>query len=239
MTNKFLILLALPFLFPVAGWSEVPSLKIEYSYALDIFCPEKVDPENLTQSQLKLIPKIPVYRIELLSKINWFQTQWNQQGTPLLSQTVALIGKSFPMKDIQAAVFLCPRFPFMGTPLAFNVISYLDSAAKDIEGLGGKPIPVFFFVSTAFHEILHKYINSILEKNPSVILSNMKDTELYMAHLHLFALQKNVFESLGLAYLLPQIQQIEALHGPDYVRAWQAVHSDVQLYNSLIAELKI
>lgn len=239
MIKSFFSLIAILYLLPNTGWTQVPKVQIEYSYALDMYCPQKVDPEFLTPSQLQLIPKIPEYRKELLSKVSWFQSQWNQQGQPLLTQTVRVIGKPFPMKDIQASVFLCPRFPFMGTPLAFNVISYLNSSAKDIEGLNGNPMPVFFFVSTAFHEVLHKYINSILEKRPSAILAKLNETDLYEAHLHVFALQKLVFESLGLGYLLPQIQQLEALHGPDYVRAWKAIHDDSNFYAALIAELKI
>lgn len=219
----------------------IPSLKLKYSYALDIYCPLQVTPEPLTPWQIALIPKIPQYRDqELLSKISWFQSEWNKQGTPLLAAAVNAIGKSFPMKEISAALFLCPRYPFMGTPLAFNVISYLNLPAKDIPTLAGKPMPIFFFVSTAFHEILHKYINSILEKKPSMVLKNLGTNlnSLYGAHLHLFALQKKVFTDLKLNKLLPSIAKLEASHGPEYDRAWKTVHEDAAVYNSLIDELK-
>lgn len=217
--------------------SNIPRLKLEYSYALDMYCPLRVEPETLKPSQLALIPKIPIYRNELLSKVGWFQNQWNIQGNPLLQATVKLIGKPFPMSELQAAIFLCPRLPFMGTPLSLNVISYLESSSKDIEGLG-KPLPIFFFVSTTIHEVLHKYINNILDKNGSPILARMKETDLYKSHLHLFAVQKLVFESLGLTDLLQPIGHLEALHGPDYVKAWQTVHGDQKIYEALLLELK-
>lgn len=227
----FLLVCSLPF----STIAQVPNVKIEYSYALDMYCPQKVEPENLTVPQLKLIQKIPVYRQELLAKMDWIQSQWNIQGVPLLQTTVQLVKKPFPMKDLQAAVFLCPRFPFMGTPLAFNIISYLETPMKD---LGIQPSNIFGFISTAFHEVLHKYINDILAKKGSVILKQMNEPELYEAHLHLFALQRLVFTSLGLTHLLPVIQQIEATHGEDYKRAWKAVYAtDSKLYQKLLAEL--
>jgi len=224
-------------IFATSVWAQVPKVKIEYSYALDIYCPERVEPEVLNSWQLSLIAKIPTYRTELLKRLPWFQQQWDNQGQPLLTATRSLIGKAFPMQDLQAAVFLCPRFPFMGTPLALNVISYLESSAADIPTLGGQPLPVFFFVSTTFHEVLHKYINAILEKQPSSILAAMDESDLYEAHLHLFALQKFVFTSLGLSNLLVQIEGLEATHGPDYSRAWKRVHGDQQFYEDLLAEL--
>lgn len=203
MLRKNFLYFLLACVLPLAGLAQIPNVKIEYSYALDMYCPQSVIPENLTAPQLNLIKKIPVYREELLSKINWIQSQWNIQGVPLLQTTVQLIKKPFPMKD-----------------------------------LGLQPSSVFGFISTAFHEVLHKYINEILTKKGSPILEKMKETELYEAHLHLFALQRAVFTSLGLAHLLPGIQQIEAVHGEDYKRAWKAVYAaDSKLYQQLLAEL--
>lgn len=237
MKKLFLITLYLSSFSSFADADSIPNLKIEYSYGLDMYCPQKVEPEVLTPAQVALIPKIPEYRSELLSKLPWFQAQWDQQGAPLLKTTVKVIGKPFPMQDLQAAVFLCPRLPFMGTPLAFNVISYLNSSSRGIPGLG-KPIPIFFFISTAFHEVLHKYINDILDKNPSKILTILNDSDLYKAHLHLYAVQKLVFESVGLSNLLSGIGQLEASHGSDYLRAWKTVHEHPEIQESLLMELK-
>jgi len=236
--KRIFFIVAIILSLPCIGRSNLPKIQIEYSYALDLLCPNSVVPEVLTSSQLKLIEKIPEYRNELLGKINWFQSEWDLQGQPLLAQAISIIGKPFPMIEIQASLFLCPRFPSMGTPLAINVVSYLNSSARMIDGLSGNPLPVFFFVSTTFHEILHKYVNNILRKSPSVILAKLNGTDLYKNHLHLFALQKLVFESMHLAHRLPQVQQVEAMHGSDYVRAWNAVHENPTLYEALVAELK-
>ncbi|MBY0471867.1 hypothetical protein K2X30_11930 [bacterium] len=220
---------------------DVPTLKLEYSYALDWYCPLQVVPETLTPAQAALIPKIPIYRDqELLAKISWFQSEWDKQGTPLLAAAAHAIGKPYPMKEISGALFLCPRLPFMGTPLSFNVISYLNLSAKDIPALGGRPMPVFFFVSTAFHEVLHKYIYSILEKSPSTVLKTLHTNldSLYGAHLHLFALQKKVFTDLRLERLLPAVGKLEASHGSEYLRAWKTVHQDEGTYQSLLSELR-
>lgn len=238
--NKILIYVVGLLFISQTAWSfTTPQVTLEYSYALDMFCPEKVEPEVLNDWQRSLIPKIPQFRNELLSKLSWFQSQWDLQGVPLMRAAAQEVGKSFPMSELQAAVFLCPRFPFMGTPLALNVISYLDSASREMPPLKGKPMPIFFFVSTTFHEVLHKYINAILEKQPSSILQKMpQETDLYRAHLHLFALQRKTFESLCLGHLLGLIQGLEATHGSEYVRAWNAVYSDRTLYEGLLKELK-
>lgn len=207
-----------------------------------MYCPLQLAPETLTPEQVALIPKIPLYRKELLAKVPSLQKEWDKQGRPLLMTAVILVGKPFTMQDLQAAVFLCPRYPFMGTPLALNVISYMDGPAKDISALGGTPMPIFLFVSTTFHEILHKYVNDILAKRPSRILAITNDTELYETHLHVFALQKAVFEALNLAHLLPSIGALEASHGNpvanDYARAWKAVHESPAFAASLLSELK-
>ncbi len=218
---------------------EVPRLKLEYSYAIDMYCPLRVEPEALEPWQLALIPKISIYQVELIQKLDWFQFQWDTQGVPLLMAAMNEVGAPFPVSALQAAVFLCPRYPFMGTPLAFNAISYLESSADDIPSLGGQPLPVFFFISTAFHEVLHKYITSLLKLRPSRILQKIpNETPLYRAHLHLFALQRKSFESLGLSHLLPHIKKLESLHGLDYKRAWESVYSNNELYRELLGELK-
>ena len=219
---------------------DPPNLKLEYSYGLDMTCPLGVEPETLTDWQLALIPKIPQYRIELLNKMEWLQGQWDTQGIPLLKAASIVVGHPFQMNELRAALFLCPRFPSMGTPLSLNMISYLEASALDIPALSGKPSPILFFVSTAFHEVLHKYINDILENRPSKILGKLpKETELYKAHLHLFALHKKSFEDLNLSHLLPYIRAHEATHGPDYVRAWDSVYSNEVLFNGLLGELKM
>jgi len=89
-------------------------------------------------------------------------------------------------------------------------------AAALISEMRGQTLPVFFFVSTTFHEILHKYIHGVLELRPTRILqARAGESELYKAHLHLYA-----------------------LHGPEYARAWRDVHDDPKLSAQLIEELQ-
>lgn len=214
---------------------QVPNLKIEQSLALDMYCPTSLAGSTLSPVQLALIPKLPAYASELAVRVPFFQSEWDARGPKLLATAAEIVGKPFEMRDLQAAVFLCPSLPFMGTPLAFNVTSYVAGTAKEI-GLA-KPTDVFYFVSTAFHEILHKYIDDILEKRPSAVLARTKDSALYESHLHLFALQKRAFEKAGLGSRLWEIQYLEASHGEDYARAWKAVHGDPKLEAELIAEL--
>lgn len=204
--------------------TATPKVTFDYSYALDFVCPE---------------PVAPTMQDELLARLPELQQEWNAQGPHLLKATVAAIGTPFPAMELQAAVFACPRFPSMGTPLALNSVAYLQSAASLIPEMGGQTLPVFFFVSTAFHEILHKYIQGILEKRPSrILLAHTRESELYKAHLHLFALQKKVFEDLKLGNLLDSIGKVEALHGADYARAWRDVHGDPSVCAQLIEELR-
>ncbi len=213
-----------------------------YSRALDGLCATRLADEKLDLNTLALIPKIPMYRDkELLSKVAFFQAEWDNAGPIFLTAATRIVGKPFPMKELEAALYLCPRFPFMGTPLGFNVISYLNLPAKDIPGLAGKPLKPIYFVSTAVHEVLHKYINPILEKNPSATLKTLKTDllSLYGSHLHLFALQRKILEEIGLTSMIPEIRALEGLHGADYKKAWDVVYADdPTIYLALLAELK-
>jgi hypothetical protein len=215
---------------------QTPKLKLEQSVALDIYCPTSVTNIPISPLQLALVAKLPIYRESLEAKVPWFQAEWDSRGPALLQIATEIVGKPFPMKDLEAALFLCPTLPFMGTPLAFNVTSYLDVTAKEV-GLP-KANDVFYFVSTAFHEVLHKYIKHALSTNGSAILASMTEDELYEAHLHLFALQKRVLEKAGLASRLWEIEIVEASHGTAYARAWKAVHGNPKLEADLISELQ-
>lgn len=172
--------------------NQFPHLTMEYSYGVDTYCPEKVDPEVLPDWITKLIPKVPVYRTELLQKVPYFQEEWNKVESHFLGTTVSEIGIPFQRKEFSVFLFLCPRFPSMGTPLMINSISYLETPIPDIPTLE-KPMPIFLFNSIVFHEVLHKYVNDILKDHDSEILrrlpveflADMPNPELVKVHLHL------------------------------------------------------
>jgi hypothetical protein len=225
---------------PIDGAADAPevtSVLFEYSYGLDTFCPLETIPETLTDWQQALIPKIPTYRPELLARLDELTEHWESDGSPLLQAAVDLIDRPFERREVAVALFLCPRLPSMGTPIAINMISYLRSSAEDIPTLE-EPVNLFFFTSITFHELLHKYIHDLLAERPSAILAALEEPALVEAHLHLFALQKRVFEHLDMQSALPAIEAQEAQHGPDYERAWELVHGDSDLEEQLIAELR-
>lgn len=211
----------------------IPRLTIEYSWALDEYAPKHVVPEVLSKAQLPLIEGIPVYRADLIANIPRFQEAWDQMAEGLLTTTVELAGQGFRRSEYSAAVFVNPRLPSMGTPLALNLISFLESSAADIPALE-KPQPLFLFVALLHHELLHKFVDGILAERPSKLLADLDDEalaglarpEMLRAHLHVFALQERVYQALELDEQLPWIRAQDALFGEEYTRAWELVRAD-------------
>lgn len=122
---KFIFLLSLLLVQAAKAAPKVPALILEYSYALDMYCPQQVVPESLNEWELALIPKIPTYRDqELLGKISWFQAEWNKQGTSLLIAAANEVKKPFPMVELTAALFLCPRYPLIARQVLDFKISH-------------------------------------------------------------------------------------------------------------------
>ncbi len=155
-----------------------------------------------------------------------------------LRKAVEVVGTPFVRTEYSASLFLSPRMPSMGTPLAINMLPYLKSSAADMPILAeGKPLHVFFFGTITFHEMLHKYVNQLLRKQPSTIVAGMQEPLLFERHLHVFVLQKRVFEALGMIEQLEAVGRQEASHGPDYVRAWARIHGDADLEQRLFEEL--
>ena len=70
----------------------VPQLDFEYAYGFDFFCPEHVQPEPLNDWQLKLIPRIPVYREELVKRVGEFAHHWDTVASDYLRKAVEIVG---------------------------------------------------------------------------------------------------------------------------------------------------
>lgn len=234
---------------------QVPRLHLEYSVTLDDFCPRATVPETLTDWQQALIDEIPTYRVALVQRLPDFQQAWDDAAAHLLPATVRGAGHDFLRRDYGVALFLCPRLPSVGTPLAINVISYLEEAAPDIptltdlDGDGDRdPLPTSLFVAITYHELLHKYLSDLPGLSSSPVIEGLpgsatadlgaRDLALLKAHLHLFALRRWVYEELAWTEEIPWIEALEATHGPGYRRAWELVHESGDYYEPLLEEIR-
>lgn len=234
---------------------RLPTVSLEYSFALDDFCSPQTVPEPLLDWQLALIAKIPTYRAAVVSELPRFQQSWDAAAPDLLAATVRGGNHPFERKDVAVALFLCPRLPSMGTPLSINVIAYLKAAVPDIptltdlDGDGVRdPLPQSLFVAITYHELLHKYLNDVADLTSSPLLDGLpgtftadlseRDVMLLKAHLHLFALRRWVYEDVGLHAQFPLVKAIEQSHGPAYRRAWEMVHDRTDYYQRLLDEIR-
>ena len=235
--------------------AALPRLAFEVSFALDDYCPRQTVPEPLVAWQQELIDRIPTYRAALVAELPSIQAAWDDAAADLLAATVRGGGHEFRRAELPVALFLCPRLPSMGTPLAVNVISYLEAAVPDIptlvdlDGDGDRdPLPRFLLVAITYHELLHKYLNDVSDLSSSPIVDALpasltgdladRDLVLMKAHLHLFALRRWVYEDLDLDDQVPYIEAIEKAHGPGYRRAWELVHERDDLYQPLLDEIR-
>ncbi|MEK6796104.1 MAG: hypothetical protein AABZ39_15090 [Spirochaetota bacterium] len=185
--------------------AEHPKIFFKYSYAFDsVVCKDAIKSAEVTE----LVEMLPV-----------LQASWDRQQTALFDATARIVGKPFRRKEETAVLYLCRDIPAMATPLLIWGHPFLKTvrgnAALDRTMIG--PI--------VFHEVLHLYVNEILEKRSTPLLDeNAKESALVRAHLHSFAIEHEVFMTLDPSgKTLRTVRKMDESYGTDYVRAWSIV----------------
>ena len=157
-----------------------------------------------------------------------FQRIWDKEGPAYLTATFEAIGLTFPFREMQAALTVCP-VPSMSLPLMINVRGFLASA--------GNPAPDSDFPRLVFHELMHTYTRSV---NVSSALRKKHASEppVTLNHLHVLALEKFVLTKLGRTAQLKALDERYRTRAPaTYKRAWEIVN-DVESVDAFLAELK-
>jgi hypothetical protein len=173
----------------------------------------------------------PQWYEELQTKIEAFQDYWDHEAPLLLATTIAAINKPFRYKEMLATLTLCP-IQSMSRPLLINIRPFLDGPTQQ------KPRPMFLFSALVFHELLHTYIIGARSQGTSALLERYKGEDpIVKNHLHLMAVMKMVYLTLGREEQLKQIIETEsAIDNPAYRRAWQIVN-EIEGHHAFVQEL--
>ena len=167
---------------------------------------------------------------ELIQRLPYWQSLWQNEGHLLLKTTIDLIGKPFVHEEFHVALSLC-NFPSMSMPLIVNARYLLGKYMKE-------PRPDFILMSIIFHEVLHNYLTPILPKETALLKKYKQESFVVLNHLHLLALIKSVYLSLGWQEKLDAIiRDDEKLAHDGYKRAWEIINK-YENYIDFINEIK-
>jgi hypothetical protein len=164
---------------------------------------------------------------EISERLLEFQSLWNEQGPQLLRAIVLAFPLRFREKDINAFLVCGPLFS-QSHPLLINVKYFLRS-------LHQTPEPMYSFIETVLHELLHILLQDCLQRWPTPAVTELAEDNFEIAaHLHLMTLQKFAHESTDktTAHLTEWYQ----LMGSTYARTWELVN-DPPTYARLLNEL--
>ncbi len=203
----------------------VPRILFEAGFSLDLSFP----------FEEKTAPDFSEKWDELSMWIPQVEKAWEEEGGRLLELTIELLRKGFGRRELSVALILCP-LPSMSYPLVVNVSSFLYSSTN--------PKPQFYFFSTLYHELLHRYLNEnfsaeVLSSSPLLRkYIDGREPRAVISHLHLFAVQKAVYLKLGKEEELKEIIEWNSqADDPAYRRAWEIVN-ELDGFDAYTKELK-
>ena len=198
----------------------IPKVKIDYGFVPFDRSAEKLLGTPIEKEAIK----------ELYSRVEEFQTAWDEQGPELLKAVVEETGKPFLQENLRATMTLS-KFRSMSHPLLLNMRSFLKTTAKD------DPRPMSMFVGLVFHEVLHIYVYEILS-NSSLREKYKDEPGSVLAHMHLDALLKMAYLKLDRKEELEMIIKSDTRKGRDiYIRAWQIVN-EIEGHQVFVDEIK-
>jgi len=165
---------------------------------------------------------------EAVRRVPELQALWDQEGAEYLKTTFQEIGLTFPYREMQATLTVCPGVVTMSSPLLFSVKQYLPSSAVRL--------PDEHFVEQLYHELMHHYVRQARDASA---LRKKYETEgqRTLSHLHVVSLEKFVLTQMGKAEELKRVET-DYLNSPNpgYPRAWKIVSEEG--YEPFLNELK-
>jgi hypothetical protein len=214
------------FLLPgVAASRPAPRVLIDYTPVFDRVCSQAVG-----------TPTPPGASEEIVTRLEEFRRLWAHSGPRLLETAQAITDQPYGFRETVAAVHVCPGFASMSLPLLINVRLFLRAT-------NGRFVDrPEMFVDTLFHETLHTYIRGILgagdkaASRSALLRKYAEETLVTRNHLHLIALQSEVYRRIGQPEMVDAARAADLPIGPDYVRAWKIV--DTEGNQPFVAELR-
>lgn len=205
---------------------SIPRIRILYPPNGTIFdrqCPE------LMKTTIK-----PEWVQETVRRVPEFQALWDKDGAAYLSATLAEIGLTFPYREMQVTLTVCPTIRGGSLPLMVNTLPYLSSVQAEAR----QPVSLDLFVETVFHEVMHHYTPRVYASS-ALYKKYATESPIVLSHLHVAAIEKFVLLKLGKAEVLKLVDRAYR-NSPiaGYKRAWEIVN-DLEGYEPFIKELKL
>lgn len=182
--NCFLLCLAIASVcvFPfnsLAQVKDIPDISIEFPGLIDGAC-SRISGKPLDQDAID----------ELETRMDEFVGAWKSIGPMLMREAVAVTGVPFGFHERVAILHTCDGLRSMSAPLLISARGYLKTIYPD------DTWPVSRFATNfLFHELLHNYLYYSFDLNPE----EFGDLPpVVRNHLHLMALEKEVFMRLEL-----------------------------------------
>ncbi len=236
--------------------SDIPKVFWDYGFGIQQFCAQSavgyldkvpIDGQYNRKLFQTWLTKSGTWTNEAIKELPSFQSAWERLGPQLLTKAIEVVGHPFERTELTVSLVLCMNLNSMGTPLLVNIPYYLSGPAdayssnsvwkQKLSEVGlSLPLPISTFTEMTFHEVLHLYVMQIMRGRHSDVLSNRykAESDSVKAHLHLFAIEKEVFERLtkesgdaSYVQLLNTSQKLfQASSAKDYLRAWEIVNTD-------------
>lgn len=180
---------------------------------------------------------------EVSTRLPEFRAAWAAMGPRLMAATAETSGQPYLFREAQAVLHACDNFGSVSSPLMIVAGRYTAAWAA-LPGEGGaarRQRPMAHFVNNLWHEATHRHIRETLERMPG---GTTPLREKYAAeppfvrnHIHLFALERLVWDRLGMK--AEQDERVaRVLEGgyPENRRAYEIVRTEGA--EKLVAELR-
>lgn len=218
--KKFILLFSV-FVASVSWASVKPQLFFTNGWVFDQICAQrtgfKID---------------PAWGQELQSRLGEFQKAWDDEAGGLIGATEKVAGKNFVRSEYTVTLSVCNFLP-MSDPFLVNMLPYLNSSAR-----GGQSRSRLSLVDLVYHELLHNFLVDNLKGWPTPLLEKYKNEGgSVLAHLHLMALQKTVYEKMKRPDLLAEADAMYKLIGGAYARSWRIV-TEIEGAEGFLAEIR-
>jgi len=142
---------------------------------------------------------------ELQARIGEFRAAWAAHGPAMLGAAAELVGRPYRFAETRAAL-VSARVNSMSHPLIVNMRPYLAASAQAVQ-------PHAVFVGVVVHEVLHRYIDDIVQarsdRTTALLRQYAAEPAVVRNHLHLSALERLVARRLGREHEYAQLVAFE------------------------------
>lgn len=200
---------------------SIPPVRFDYSETYDETCARGFGYMDLEEAPKKSERLKPEWVEELKKRLPEFEQAWNQQGPSFLQILHGRFRTGFRDPIYVAYLSACESTPSMGFPLILNVSRFLKSfRAKK------KPRDLKYFPVNLLHELLHVWLRANLPASTPLLKKFASENRTTRNHIHLIALQREIFAKLHRSDLLAFIERDYVRMGGSHKKAWDLVESE-------------